>query len=810
MTKLYITSGPDKGNSFEFQDDIVYIGRAIDNNIQIKDSSVSRRHLKIQKKGHRYFIEDLESSNGTFINGGQIGPGNVFEVKEGVPITIGRIVFFLGMVPPDARVGVKDLTDVTKDRSDTDMLSEFGDRPMTSSKNLELIYKVSNVLMQSLNIDEILERILDYIFDLLKRIDRGAIFLLDSKTGKLEQIIARSKHENGKTALNYSRAVVNKVIKNGEALMMPDMAKEDTDNFSDSMLQIKSVMCVPLISRSQIRGAIYVDSIIKPYGFREEDLFLLTALSSPSAVAIENALLYSNLERLVEHRTKSLRKTEEKLRESDTRFKAIFNNMSSGVIVYSVVNDGEDFIILDLNRAALKIQKAKKQDVLGNRVQDIFPELKETGLLAAFKRIVRTGRPERLSVTLKDGGKISCWREYYVYRLSSGEIVTIYDDVTDKKKAEKEQKALQKQLLVSQKMESIGAFAGGTAHNFRNILQAISGNIEYIEMLYGDQPEVQDVAKSIYDSVEKGVDLINNLLHFSSRGGEYQLVELDLADVIIKTYEIIDRVVNKNIEIKLDLEKDLFVRGNQSLLSQVFMNLFTNARDAMPNGGSLIIEAKKIEDEVIATISDTGHGMDKDTLEKIFDPFFTLKDVGMGTGLGLSTTHGIVEQHKGSISVSSTPGRGTTFKIHLPFVKTRDLKKPNPEKEIILGKGEKVLIIDDEHPTLEALANLTRSLGYDVIPVDRPVEALKNYSKWNPAIVLMDRSMPELDGVTSIRRIMKIDPKARIVVVSGYEESGPDGIDEDVKGLIKGYLTKPCGKEDLSRMLSGVLEEKPE
>jgi CheY-like chemotaxis protein len=226
----------------------------------------------------------------------------------------------------------------------------------------------------------------------------------------------------------------------------------------------------------------------------------------------------------------------------------------------------------------------------------------------------------------------------------------------------------------------------------------------------------------------------------------------------------------------------------------------------MPDGGILFVEAKKMNNKVVAIVSDSGYGMDKETLDQIFDPFFTLKDVGKGTGLGLSTTHGVIEQHKGSISVSSKPGKGTTFEVTLPSGKMGSFQKPDFQKEIIRGKGQKVLIIDDEPSALKALANLTMGLGYQAISVDRSVEALNNYNKWSPDIVLMDRNMPEMDGISCIKKIMKTDPNARIVIVSGYEESGQNGIDEDVKSMIKGYLTKPCGTKELSRMLSRVLD----
>jgi PAS domain S-box-containing protein len=640
------------------------------------------------------------------------------------------------------------------------------------------------VLMGSLDVNEIFQKIMDHMFDLLKRIDRGAILLIDHKTGKLKQIISRSKYETGKSKLNYSRTVVNKVIKDGTPVMMPDTSQESPDNLSDSMEQVRSVMCVPLISKSQIRGVIYVDSLSAPHGFRREDLYLLTALSSSAAISIENALLYSSKE---------------------ARFKAIFDHMTSGVVVCEVVGEGEDFIVKDFNKAAQRIEGIETSESLGKRVSDVLAGFNELELLGILKRVWETGKSEQHLVTLNENEERPGWREYRVYQLPSKEIVAIYDDVTEKKQAELRQMALQEQLFASQKMESIGGLAGGMAHNFRNILQAISGNVEYIETIYRQKPEVEESAKGIHNSIERGVDLINDLLHFSKKGEEPLIVNLDLADVILKTYDIVARVFDKNIKIEMKLEKDLFVKGNQSLLSQVFMNCFTNARDAMPNGGKLLIEAKRTEDKVVAIVSDTGHGMDKETLRKIFDPFFTLKEVGMGTGLGLSTARGIVEQHNGSIHVSSTPGKGTTVKILFPLVENERIDELEPKRQIVNGTGQKVLIVDDERPVLDALTSLTKRLGYQTISVDRPTEAIKNYSKWAPDLVLMDRSMPEMDGVACIKRIMDMDPKSKIIVISGYNESGQNGIDESVKSNIKGYITKPCGMKELSRALFDAL-----
>lgn len=792
--KLYILNGPEKDRSYELMSDNNIIGRSKDADILIKDSSVSRKHLKIFPKGKRFIIQDLNSVNGTFVDGKQIDAGKEIEVEAGTPVTIGNVSISIG-----------EMWTVDTLPSHEYLL----DRPMTNPKNLELIYKVSNVLMQSLNINETLEKILDYIFEFLQRIDRGFIILINHETGKISEVIFRSKSRSISGTDRYSKTIVDSVIRKGRPVIMADTQKAKDGERSKSMelMHIRSVMCVPLISKSQTRGVIYVDSIKKAYGFRQEDLALLTALASPAAIAIENALLYSNLEKIVEKRTQSLKETEEKLRENEARFKAIFNNMSSGVVVYQTTNEGKDFFILDLNKADQKIEKIKKEKKLGKNLLEISQEFKDINLslLEILKRVWKTGKPESRTLTISKAEKIDIAREYYVYRLPSGEIVAIYDDVTDKRTAEAEQKALQEQLIHSQKMESIGAFAGGTAHNFRNILQAILGNIEYIEMINAGNKDITELTQSVYHSVGKGVDLINNLLHFSKRNGKYKLTEIDLSDVINEAYEIVEKVFDKNIEIELNLQKNLFVKGNSGLLSQVFMNLFSNARDAMPDGGKLSIDTKKTKHKVFAMVSDTGHGMDKETIAKIFDPFFTLKEEGQGTGLGLSTTHGIVEQHKGNIWVKSKPGQGSTFTISLPYLNVETSSQTKSQNEPILGKGEKILIIDDEHPSLEAISNLTESLGYKTISIDKPVEALNNYKKWAPDAVLIDRSMPEMDGSTCIKEIRKIDPKAKTIIVSGYEESGPDGVDENVKHLINGYLTKPFGLVELSRALSQAL-----
>ncbi|HUU39855.1 MAG TPA: FHA domain-containing protein [Desulfatiglandales bacterium] len=332
MAKIFIIKGPSEGQSFDFKTDNVSIGRSHENDIQIKDPSISRNHVQIIRKGDTYVIKDLGSKNGTYIAGKKLQPDKEYEISDNSTIALGSVIFSLTGALSDNELDVTELIDVSKELSDNDLAmldsidlskeineyvlsdldhSDFSkqageqaenfvqDRPLTPQKNMELIYKVTSVLMQSLHvnkdINEIFAKILQYILNLLKRIDRGVFLLIDDETGKIARLIPILKNSGGDTIKVYSRTIVDRVLREGKSVTMLDTKKENEADLSESMkiMKIRSVMCVPLISRSKIRGVIYVDSVTTPHEFRKEDLSLLTALSIPAAYAIENALLYS-------------------------------------------------------------------------------------------------------------------------------------------------------------------------------------------------------------------------------------------------------------------------------------------------------------------------------------------------------------------------------------------------------------------------------------------------------------------------------------------------------------------------------------
>ena len=284
-----------KGHSFDLEKESVFLGRSSDNDLQIKDGTVSRRHLKIFTIGKMLFIEDLKSTNGTYVNHELIVPGKGFEVGEEDIITIGNSVIGFSKAPPfrDEKIAFS-----KQKRSEKEAL--LRERRSRTLHDLELIYKVSELLKGLLTVDEMLGKLSGYLLDTLPRIDRTAIFQFDKQKMKITGVTVRSRQAQAKKSRRYSRPVVARVLRYGKPVKMPNTDREIPDYFSKDVdsSNIRSVLCVPMNIKSRTRGAIYVDSLRGPYGFRDEDVLLLNSLSGPVAVAIENARLASRLEEL--------------------------------------------------------------------------------------------------------------------------------------------------------------------------------------------------------------------------------------------------------------------------------------------------------------------------------------------------------------------------------------------------------------------------------------------------------------------------------------------------------------------------------
>ena len=384
-----------------------------------------------------------------------------------------------------------------------------------------------------------------------------------------------------------------------------------------------------------------------------------------------------------------------------------------------------------------------------------------------------------------------------------------------------EANSLRAQLLQAQKMEAVGTLAGGVAHDFNNLLQSVLGYSEL--MLQRKKEGERDYAdlQKIYQAGKRGADLVESLLTFS-RKVETKCVPVNLNQEIIQVQQLLSRTIPKTIKIVLRLSGDLeSINADPSQISQVLMNLGVNARDAMPDGGILTIETAKVQLDkeycsshleampggyVLLTVSDTGHGMDKRTRAHMFEPFFSTKDVGKGTGLGLATVYGIVKQHDGHIICDSEPGHGTKFKVYLPAIQTKkELETPKLETTIP-GGTETVLLVDDDGDIRELGALLLNEFGYKVITAGNGKEALEMYQTESESIslIILDLIMPEMDGRQCLGEILQIDPTVKVLIASGYSESG-SAIGATVDGA-KGFVQKPYNMRQLLTAVREILD----
>jgi len=370
-----------------------------------------------------------------------------------------------------------------------------------------------------------------------------------------------------------------------------------------------------------------------------------------------------------------------------------------------------------------------------------------------------------------------------------------------------ERKHLEMQLQHVQKMEAIGTIAAGVAHNFRNTLTEILVNSQLIQMNYKDESGLHAVAGRINSSVRRGSRLVDGLLQFSRKQIKEEFKLIDLVNVVKELYEIIQKSFDQKIKIITELPPHLPILGDTTSMSQALMNLCTNARDAMPEGGELIIKAVQEGRRITMTVSDTGKGMDREALEKCFDPFYTTKPIGKGTGLGLSTTYGIIKSHEGLITADSQPNRGTTFKIHFPMAPAEKQSTRSATPTIVRGNGQRVLVVDDEPEILNAMQGLLEYLGYQSEFASSGKEGLEKFMACKPDAVLMDINMPVMDGIACIEEILNYDPDANISIISGYEEEGIEGLNKEARASIKDYLAKPVGLSDLSALLARMLKE---
>ena len=421
----------------------------------------------------------------------------------------------------------------------------------------------------------------------------------------------------------------------------------------------------------------------------------------------------------------------------------------------------------------------------------------------------------------KDGTPI--WLEVSMsfLRNSSGNaigVLTVSRDISERKQAETEKQRLAEQLQQAHKLESIGTLAGGIAHDFNNLLMGIQGYATLMRLdLEASHPHHERL-QQIEQQVASGADLTKQLLGFA-REGRYEVKIADMNDLIGRTSSMFNRT-KKELYVKTRLEMNLRrVKVDVGQMEQALMNLYLNAGQAMPAGGTMTLETANVRlddaqampydiepgDYIKITIQDTGIGMDEKTLKRIFDPFFTTKGMGRGAGLGLAMVYGVVKGHGGGIAVTSTLGRGTIFTIYLPVVEVETAAE-QPVSGAILKGAEKILLVDDEPVVLEANRQLLEALGYGVHAARSGQEAIAFFleNKADISLVILDMVMPGMSGGDTFDRLRAIHPDIPVILCSGYSIDGE--AQEILDRGCNGFLQKPFDIEQFSRKIRNQLD----
>jgi len=505
--------------------------------------------------------------------------------------------------------------------------------------------------------------------------------------------------------------------------------------------------------------------------------------------------------------------------EEQSRYKELLENVDDAV--YILDREGN---VLEANEAAYTRLRYTPEQFFELNLNAIIPQ-KEAGLVIG--QLGQENQPEspaKITLETTHSGingeliPVEIQSRAITYRGRSV-ILNVARDVTARIEAEKEKRQLETQLIHSQKMEAVGTLAGGIAHDFNNLLMGIQGYVSLMRLQTNKLDPNDEYLRGIENAVMNAANLTNQLLGFA-RKGKYTLRQTSLNRIVENSTKMFTRT-RKEIKTHLKLQDKIWaVKVDQGQIEQVLINLFLNAWHAMPSGGDIYIQTENVylSDDyckpfevpggnyVKASVTDTGAGISNDIIERIFEPFFTTKDVGKGTGLGLASAYGIIKNHNGVIRVYSELGNGTTFNIYLPASDEKGVPDIKISTELLKGK-EKILLVDDEEGTIQVEELMLKELGYSVLPALSGQQAVQLYKEnmISLDLVALDMIMPEMNGRDTYEELIRINPKVKVLLVSGYSLNKQI---EELMGLgCNGFIQKPFDIVQLSQKIREVLED---
>ena len=503
-----------------------------------------------------------------------------------------------------------------------------------------------------------------------------------------------------------------------------------------------------------------------------------------------------------------LKKTEEALRSSEEKYRLLVENANDAIFIVQkgqikfsnqIARQMGNDLGLDLGRVPIK--------------NCIHPDDRDLVVERHKRRIKGEKQPATYAFRLVSHDDQEVWVELNAVRINwEGKPATLnfLRNITLQRK-------LEKQLQLSQKMEAVGTLAGGVAHDFNNLLMGVLGRTSLMLLETNPIHPHFEHLKEIENYVKRSTKLTKQLLGFA-RGGKYEVKPTDLNNLIEKSAQMFGRT-KKEITIYKKYHDQIWsVEVDQSQIDQVLLNIFVNAWQAMPEGGDLYVQTKnEMLDEsftgvygvrpgkyVAISITDTGIGMDEKTLKRVFDPFFTTKEKERGTGLGLASAYGIIQNHDGIITAESAKGKGATFQIYLPASDKPVVDELQDNQNILAGSGT-ILLVDDEEMIIDVGARILQKLGYEVLTARHGKEAIEVYqqNRQKVAMVILDMIMPEMGGGETYDRLKEMDPNVKVLLSSGYSLDGQ--ATEILKRGCDGFIQKPFSIKGLSEKLGQII-----
>lgn len=498
----------------------------------------------------------------------------------------------------------------------------------------------------------------------------------------------------------------------------------------------------------------------------------------------------------------------------------VFRHIDTPVVAWDT-----DRRVMIVNEAFTRMSGHAEADIIGQSLETIFPEETRSDSLRQIEQALQDGtRLVEIPILCKEGGiRVGLWHTSTVYGADDRTPIVVIaagQDIT-------EHKRLDTQFIHEQKMEAIGTLTGGIAHDFNNVLQGISGYTQLLLMKKPANDPDRDYLSHIEELIQVASRLIRQLLIFSRKGGK-KIESLDLNQEITRVMKPLVRMIPRMISVETHLSDDLRrVGADRKQIESVIMNLVSNARDAMPDGGRLVIETKNTTlddwfcrdhlgatpgEYAMLTVSDNGCGMARETMQHIFEPFYTTGEIGRGTGLGLATVYGIVKDYNGYITCSSEPGRGSVFCVYFPaldVVEAEDALPVAEEPEVAAPVQEQtgtILVVDDEKSIVDIACDILGQYGYTTITAENGEGAIEIYEKERNriALVLLDIGMPGMGGYRCFQELLRIDPAIKVIITTGYSAS--DKVEEMLETGAVGFIGKPYRLVDMVEKVKEAID----